>query len=183
MRRIILLPGLLVLTALAAVLLVYRVLGGHLGPGPLGFPDHQPGNEIVQCFPGRLHHADTEGSDSFDNTGDSTLVIDSVTLASARHLRLVGAYIVPGRYVVGGWASFPPPARQLDKGVQWAKRRRPAGTRVLPGHWINIVVGLEPTAAIGSTAGIEVHYHDGYADYELQSTVRTIMKVPPRSCT
>jgi hypothetical protein len=180
MRRIGLLPGLLAGTVLVLAAACDSSTAGQ-GSGPLGWP----GNPSTQCFgeaqPG---HADTDGVQDFMNTGRNTIVIDRVTLASARHLRLVGAYTVPGRYLVGAWNSFPPPASELDKGVKWAERRRPAGTRVLPGHWVDIVVGVAPTSqATGRSAGIKVLYHADGTSYALQSRVQIVIKVRPAQCS
>lgn len=113
------------------------------------------------------------------------LVIDHVFLASARNLKLAGAYIVPvtGPDLVGTWGTFPPPAGQLPRSVQWARRRLPSGARVLPGEEVNVVVGLAPASrATGSTAGIEVLYQDGSTKYVLRSNIRVIVKVSPARC-
>jgi hypothetical protein len=177
------LPGLLALTALAAVLAGCSDSSGRPGPGPLGYPGNQPGNQSTLCMgDGHLGLAYTEGLDSFTNTGHDTLIIDRVTITSVSHMRLVGGYIVPGRSVVGSFHTFPPPAGQLSKGVQWARRRLPAGTRVRPGDWINVVVGLAPTATTGN-AKVEVIYRDGDTRYERVSALRTIIKTPPLRCT
>lgn len=183
MRSTRLLPGLSALAVLAAGLVACSSSGGHPDPGPLGYPGN-PGNQSVLCQPDlRPHQAETVGIDDFANNGQDTVVIDRLALASARHLRLVGGYIVPGRWAVGQWATFPPPARQLPREVQWTRRHVPAGARVLPGHWINVVVGLEPTGATGSTAGVQILYHVGSTPYLRQSSVKTIIKVPPAKCT
>lgn len=180
MRKTRLLPGLLA----ASVLVLAAACdssGASQDSGPLGWP----GNPGTQCYGDTpLGHADTDGIQGFTNTGRKALVIDRVTLASARHLRLVGAYIVPGRYLVGAWNNFPPPASQLDRGVQWPRRRRPAGTRVLPGHWVNVVVGVAPTnRTAGRSAGITVLYHVGSTSYTLQSRIQIVLKVRPAECS
>jgi hypothetical protein len=181
-----LLAGLLVVAALAAVLLVVVrpfssgpaaeavILGGPLGPA---------GNLSTICEPTRLGNAVTIGIQGFSNRGDNTVTIDRMTLGAARDIRLTGAFIVPGRYLVGAWGTFPPPARQLMKGVQWASRRHPAGTRVRPHGWVGVVAGVEPTGhATGKSAGIVVWYHDGGKHYELQTNVRILLKVAPARC-
>lgn len=181
-QRITLLPGLLALAALAGVLAGCSSSSDRPGPGPLGYPGNQTPNQTTLCMDGHLGIAYTEGLDSFTNTSHDTLTITRVTLTSASHMRLVRAYIVPGRYLVGSFHTFPPPAGQLLKGVQWARRRPPAGTHIPPGHWINVVVGLEPTGTTGK-AKVQVIYQDGSTRYERVSSLRTIIKTPPLRCT
>jgi hypothetical protein len=54
---------------------------------------------------------------------------------------------------------------------------------VLPGETINIVVGLAATGhATARTAGIDIYYHDGNAQYELMSNLAVIIKVSPDKC-
>jgi hypothetical protein len=185
-RRGGLLLGLLAVAAMAAVLIfvVFSRLSSSPRTGAESGPLGPPGNPATQCLPGRPGHANTQGVQNFTNTSHDTLVIDRVTLGAPHNIRLTGVFLVPGRWLVGTWATFPPPANKLLRGVQWSKRRQPAGTRVLPGHWINVVVGLEPTSRpAGSTSGIEIFYHDGRAHYELRSRVRTIIRLPPSRCS
>lgn len=183
MRRRRLLIGLagLAAAALAAVLTVVFwsagrtvIIGGPLGPS---------GNLSTVCDPGQPGRADTVGIQNFRNAGRDTLVIDRVTLADPRSLRLAGAFIVPGQDLVGVGGPFPPPADQIPKGVQWAKRRLPPGTQVPPGAWISIPVGVEPTRdATGRSAGLVIWYHDGSTRYELRSNVRMVITVRPARC-
>jgi hypothetical protein len=122
-----LLRGLLLVAALSAVLVaILRPFASAVADGgPLG-PQDNPG---TACLPGRPGHGNTDGLESYINSGPDSVIIDRVSLAAPRDLRLAGAYIVPGRYAVGTWGTFPPPAGQLPKGVEWAKRRLPPGTR------------------------------------------------------
>jgi hypothetical protein len=176
-----LLLGLPLVAALAAVLAVVLwpsdssvVLGGPLGP---------PGNLSTVCEGSRLGHPVTIGIQDFTNSGHDAIVIDRVTLGTSRDLRLAGAYIVPGRFTVGVWENFPPPAGQLLQGVQWDKRRHPAGTRVAPGGWVNVVAGIAPTRRARDTStGIVVWYHDGSKHFELRTNLRVIVAVPPARC-
>src|SRR5438067_2447269 len=110
--------------------------------GPLGYPDGA--NQSGLCQPDLHGQPETVATDDIRNNGHHTVVIDRLVLVRPRHLALVGSYIVPGQFAVGQWASFPPPARQLDMGVQWASRHVTTGALVLPGHWINPVIGLKP---------------------------------------
>jgi hypothetical protein len=181
MRKISLLLGLLAVAVLAAVLVVIVrpsasavSLGGPLGP---------PGNLSTVCLPSRLGHAVTIGIQDFTNSGHDSVIVDRVTFGTPHSLRLAGAYAVPGRYTVGVWRTFPPPAGQLLKGVQWARRRQAAGTRVSSGGWVNVAAGIDPTRkAKDTTTGIVVWYHDGSKRYELRTNVRVIVSVPPARC-
>lgn len=180
MRNTRLLLGLPIAAVLAAVLVVVLrpsasavTVGGPLGP------QDSPG---TACLPGQAGQANTDGLESYRNGGTLPVVIDRVSLAGAHGLRIAGADIVPGRYSVGTWKDFPPPC-QLPPGVQWAKRRPPQGARVLPGQWVNIVVGLEPTGSVsGRTAGLVVWYHVGGTRYERVSRIRVVIALPPAHC-
>jgi len=181
MRKTRLLLGLSAVAVLAAVLVVIlRHSDSEVATkGPLG----PPGNPSTVCLPSRLGHAVTIGLQNFTNSGHDAVTIDRVTLGTVRGLKLAGAYAVPGRYTVGVWNNFPPPARQLLKGVQWDKRRQPAGTRVQPGRWVNVVAGVDPTRkAEDSSTGIVLWYHDGSQRFELRTNVRILVAVPPARC-
>jgi hypothetical protein len=147
--------------------------------GPLG----PPGDPSTVCLSSRLGHAVTIGLQNFTDGGHDAVTIDRVTLGAAHGLKLAGADAVPGRYTVGVWNDFPPLARQLLKGVQWEKRRPPAGTSVQPGGWANVVAGVDPTReAEDSSTGIVLWYHDGSQHYELRTNVRILVVVPPARC-
>lgn len=175
-RRIALLPGLLVTAALAGCSTT------HLGPGPLGYPGN-PSLHDGLCLPQLHGQPDTVAIDVIRNNGHASLVIDRFGLSRPRHLALVGGYVVPGRAAVGQWESFPPPARKLDKGVQWASRQAPADARVLPGHYINPVLGLKASGHTGSAAAAEIFYHVGSTHYVWKSPVTILIKVPPANCS
>jgi hypothetical protein len=181
MRRKMVLLGLIPVAAAAAIVGYIFVPGSaSLGSGPLG----PPGNPDTACLPVSPGQADTEGLQNPTNNSGDTLVIDHVALASPQNITLVGAYIVPGTGLVGAWRGFPPPAGQLAKDVSLARWRRAVGARVLPGQTIDVVVGLAPTSrATASTAGIEVFYHDGSAEYEWVCKLRVILKVAPAKCS
>jgi hypothetical protein len=181
MRRTSLLLGLLAVAVLAAVLVIVLkpfasavTLGGPLGPA---------GNLSSACEPTQLGRPVTIGIQDFTNSGHGNVVIDRLALGDPRDIKLAGAYTLPGRYAVGAWATFPPPASQLDTGVQWAKRQPPPGTRIRPGHWISVAVGVERTGhRIGRTTGIVIWYHDGTAHYELRTLLQIELKAGLAPC-
>lgn len=121
MRRTRLLGELLFVAALATVLVFVHHSTGRavVDGGPLGPRE----NVSTACLPGRPGNANTDGLENYVNGGHGTLIIDRVSLAQPRGLKLAGAYIVPGKYSVGTRATFPPPAGQLLRGVEWAQRR------------------------------------------------------------
>ena len=166
------------------LLLAAAILGCSAAPsaGPLG----PPGNGDTECMPANVGQTDTEGLQSFTNSGHDTLVIARVGLASARNIRLAGAYIVnigSGTELVGAWRGFPPAAGQLASDVALAKWQPVSGAKILPGETINVVVGLAPTShAAASTAGVEIFYHDGGSQYELVSKLAVTIKVSPAKC-
>ena len=60
-----------------------------------------------------------------------------------------------------------------------ATARRPLtalGYGVPSGHWVNVVVGLERTAKVGSTAGVEVAYHQGSNHYLLKTHLKVTIE-------
>ncbi|MGO9162758.1 MAG: hypothetical protein ACLP7J_19045 [Streptosporangiaceae bacterium] len=123
------------------------------------------------------------GVDSLYNGGNAPAVIDRLILVDPRHIKLVGAYITIGGSLVGNWETFPPPARALyraEPGVHWAGRHKPAGTIVPPHQWALVALGLEPTAAAGRIASIDLYYHVSTAHYEWQGHVAIGLTVEPR---
>jgi hypothetical protein len=141
------------------------------GPGPLG----TAGNQDLQCMPAKVREPDTFGLEILRNSGHDAIVIDRVELASARHLVITGTYLVPGAAGVGALAGFPPSARQVED-PYWPQRGTPGDYRVPPRHWVNVVVGLERTAKVGSTAGIEVAYHQGSNHYLLKTDLKVVIE-------
>ena len=172
------LAGRVIVAALAAVLAA--ACGGGLPQGPLGPTE----KASTACVPARVGQARTDGIDGAENTGRTTVVIDRIALASPRHIRLIGAYVVPGENWIGVAATFPPPASSIRPGVNWSARHKPAGSRIPPGKWVGFVVGLAPVShATASTAGLVVFYHVGSTQYQWRSRVRIVIKVPPRRCS
>ncbi len=172
--------GLLAVIAGVALFLVLRPGAGQLPEGPLG---SRPESTGFQGDPARLGKPDTVGVDSLYNGGNAPAVIDRLILVDPRHIKLVGAYITIGGSLVGNWETFPPPARALYReapGVHWAGRHKPAGT-IVPAHqWALVALGLEPTAAVGRIASIDLYYHVGTAHYEWQGHVAIGLTVEPR---
>jgi hypothetical protein len=139
--------------------------------GPLG----PAGNHDWQCLPAKLREPDTFGAELLRNSSHATISIDRVELASARHLIIIGAYLVPGNAGVGTAHGFPPPSSEVRE-PYWRERGTAPGYRVPPGRWINVVVGLDRTATVGSTAGIEVAYHEGSTHYLLKTNFKVILR-------
>lgn len=170
------LTGWLIVAALAAVL---ATACAALAQGPLGPTE----NVSTACVPARVGQARTDNMDGVKNTGRETAVIDRIALAPPRHIKITGAYVIPGEHWIGWAATFPPTASSIPANVDWSGRHTAAGARVPPGKWAGFVVGLAPVShATASTAGLIVFYHVGRAQYEWRSRVRIVLKVRPRRC-
>jgi hypothetical protein len=103
--RLLRLLGVCVLAAVVVIIVRPSSSGPAVNSGPLG----PPASAVFECLLGRLGGADTEGSLLLTNRGHDTVAIDRLSLASPDKLKLVGAYAVPGRWLVGTWNEFPAP--------------------------------------------------------------------------
>jgi hypothetical protein len=137
------------------------VTGGPLGGAVAG------GGECAPAAPGG---GVTFGIEDFQNTGHSTLVLDSVALRHPRGLRLVGAYADPGQLLMGAGLPWPPePGQGYPIQSNWKYRRPVRGFRLAPGQWFNMVIGVTaPRRPGGSTSGLVVRYHDSAGSYVVQ---------------
>jgi hypothetical protein len=54
---------------------------------------------VVICLRGQAGHGNADGFEGCTSSGSGPVVIDRVSLASPKDLRIVGAYIVPDRYL------------------------------------------------------------------------------------
>src|SRR5690242_9707666 len=122
------LSGQLIVAVLAAVL---ATACGGPSNGPLGPIE----NVSTACIPAQVGQARTDGIDGAKNTGKTAVVIDRIALASPRHIKMTGAYVVPGEHWIGEAATFPPAASSIEPGVNWSARHKPAGARIAPGKW------------------------------------------------
>jgi hypothetical protein len=175
--------------ALVAVLtfaLLSTSSGGVLEGGPLG----PPTNRTTSCLPLTAGHLLTDGFDVLRDQGHKPIMIERLSLRSPRRLRLVGSYLVPlartDSDAVGFWANFPPPARQVSqlRGVKWARRENPHGTRIIPGHMVNAVLGIGLTGhRTGSAAGLDVQYESGGRQYDFVTHSRVVLKPSPQRCS
>jgi hypothetical protein len=128
--------------------------------GPLG--GEESGG--INCAPviGR-HGVLSYGSIEFANSSSTPVVIDKVSLADPRGLRMLAAYIVPitGDNLYGLRPGYPP-ARGLPRGVQWSERQTADGAKLghERGHVVsNLVAVLKPTRNPGWARGINIYYH------------------------
>jgi hypothetical protein len=164
-----------VLTLALLALFASAVLSGcsGLSEGPLGA---KPENPTVLGQPVLRGGADTIGFDAVFNTGSAPVVIDRVVIRSPHHMKLLGAYMTMGG-IIGNWVTFPPliGSNQGDAFTAWTNRHKPAGAVIPPGQWAGIALGLKVTSAKGSTAGIDLFYHVGPADYEWHGHIRIVL--------
>ena len=116
------------------------------------------------------------------NSGSTPAVIDRLVIRSARHIKLIGAYVTIGG-VVGNWPTFPPSFPGSASGRRenryairaWANRQKPAGAIIPPHQLAGVALGLAATSAHGSIAGIDLFYHVGSSHYEWQGHVRIVL--------
>ena len=90
-------------------------------------------------------------------------------------MALTGAYLAPGNVGIGAALSFPPPLGEVNE-PYWRERGTAPGYRVPPHHLVNVVVGLERTATVASTRGVEVAYHQGSSRYFLKTNWQVSIK-------
>lgn len=110
--------------------------------GPFGGKNY---GGVSTCTDPLPPHSDFATSDlAFTNSGPAA-VIDQIRLTHARGLRLLAAYTVPVTGQGGGYGDrtgYPPPQRDLPRGVLWSRRQRADGpaSRILcqcplNSHW------------------------------------------------
>jgi len=130
-----------------------------------------------QCFPTPRGDVGTFADLSFGNSG-APARITRVTLADARHLRLVAAWIVPvtGTDLWGVFDGYPPhglagpDGNPGVPGEHWDQRQRAGGALVphLRGQdQENLVLVLKPTATEGSAETEYVYYTSAGRRYVL----------------
>jgi hypothetical protein len=153
--------------------------------GPLG-DGGQPG---VLCNPVHSRTQSlTNGFTALSNSSKSPVVINHISLDSPHRLRLLAAYVVPiaGHNLVGDWAGFPPSARELSAGVEWAQRRPAVGAHIAPdrpNQVVNLVVALKPEGLLGTAKGIDIYYSGGITQYHmLTATQLRVVVSPPEHC-
>jgi hypothetical protein len=172
--------------ALAAGFAVFVLTrsGGVIIGGPVGPPTNSTG----ECVPGPPGALQTDGFDILKNQGSQVAVIERLSLRSPHGLRLAGAFLVPlsGGDAVGVWHGFPPPARQVVRdlsGIEWARRESPRDARLLPGHRVNAVLGVQATSRKpGSAAGLAVHYRVGSQQYLFLTQSQIVIRTAPEHC-
>jgi hypothetical protein len=144
-------------------------------PGPLG----DGGVAGVQCMSYAQGQPVTTGLYDLDNTGTSSVTIQSVVLPSARDLRMTKAWLVPiyhdprtGNFVdVGVGAPYPP-----TTAPQWPDRRPAIGGVIRPGKTLNLVFGLtRTTAASGKSAGPAITYTTGSSTWTVREATSLIV--------
>jgi hypothetical protein len=130
------------------------------------------------------HGVFTAGSElGFRNAGPAVL-IDKVTFTRIHDLRLVAAYVVPNTGQSGGygnWGGYPPPQRDLPKGVLWSRRQLADGAHIPPTPpkpaEVNLVLVIQLTGATGTYRGIDIYYHTSDGRFHLHAddmvTLRT----------
>lgn len=160
--------------------------GGSSGPatdGPLRggpFGASSPGGSA--CAPARVGEPETFGDERFTNRGHATVVLDRVGLRHPRHMRLIGAYAVPGAgQLVGVARGFPP--RYSGLPPAWKQRQRVHSFRLAPGKSFNMVLGVAATGAPPvRSPGMVIYYHDPAGSYVIDDRFAMVIAVDGRQC-
>jgi hypothetical protein len=166
----------------AGLALLLPGCGGTSAPdpdGPFGASTPDAGG---QCFPTPKGDVGTFADLSFGNSGGPARIA-KVTLSKARHLQLVGAWVVPatGTDLWGVFDGYPPrgiPGPDGNRGVpgvHWGQRQRADGAVIphLRGHdQENLVLVLKPIGLDGTAATEYVWYTSGGSRYVLNLGVR-----------
>ena len=170
-RRV--LPGLL-FAVLAAGCGAASSTAGPLGPAPTG--------GSAQCIPDSNRTPVTVGETVFQNKSNEKLLIQKITLHDARNVTLLHTFVTPGdKEVIGNYFSYPPPERQLPKGVKLDTWRRAAGYVVQPHKWFGPITAVQPTpkARHGSYAstGMDIIYSYEGSQYTLNTKFTVQLKI------
>jgi hypothetical protein len=150
--------------------------------GPLGPSTPDVGG---QCFPTPKGDVGTFADLEFGNGGGPAR-ISRVTLAHARHLQLVAAWVVPvtGTDLWGAFDGYPPngiAGPEGNRGVpgeHWNQRQRADGAVIphLRGQDVeNLVLVLKPIGPEGSASTEYVWYTSGGSRYVLNLGVRVLL--------
>jgi hypothetical protein len=99
----------------------------------------------------------------FANSSASPVVIDKVSLADPRALRMLAAYVVPvtGDSIIGIVQGHPP-GKLMPSDEHWSQRQRADGARIKHSRGqdvINLIAVLKPTRNPGWARGINIYYH------------------------
>ncbi len=116
-------------------------------------------------------------------------VLDKVTLARMRGLKILAAYavLVTGHEEYGNWLGYPAP-RDAAAGVHWSTRQPADGARVprrAGKDVMNLVLVVKLLGTTGSADGLDIKYHTSRGHYRLYisngltlTTARTVPNCP-----
>jgi hypothetical protein len=113
----------------------------------------------------------SDGFTALQYSGTGPAAILSVTLASPRNLRLLGAWVVPvtGHVLYGVRSGWPP---------AWARRTPADGDRIpaSPGTQVSsLLLAVQPGAGTGTAAGVRVSYRAAGQDRWFQTQIRLVV--------
>jgi hypothetical protein len=166
---------------MAAVLLASCSTDPAVDTGPLGSGGIAGGI----CIPIRAGQVESWGITELVNSGQSSAVIDKVTLVNARRVRLAASCVVPitGNLEYGSWFGYPPAPRQ--KGVEWSQHSAANGAQVAPRRdtrHADLVVVLRPTGSAAQVQAIRVAYQEANNRSLLQTHYRILLLVGKKTC-
>lgn len=168
----------LLLTAIAAVAAFWAA--GIAEDGPLS----QAAGGGAMCAPSP-EGGPVTASYALPNSGPGLVTVDHVRLVNPDGLTLVGAHVVPGRFVMGG--PYPPEFTGADAfpGLRpaWQQRIDAVGAVIPPGFGHDLVVGLRPSAPGESTIdGVEIAYTEGGRSYRVTSLIGVTIRSGATAC-
>jgi hypothetical protein len=157
--------------ALAATLLAGCGGANPVNTGPFGGKNYDGMSTCTDALP--PHSVFTASDLAFTNSGRAA-VIDQVSVTHIRGLRLLAAYTVPVTGQGGGYGDrmgYPPPQRDLPRGVLWSRRQRADGAHIphtppKPAE-VALVLVVQLTGRSGVYTGIDIRYHTADGHYEM----------------
>jgi hypothetical protein len=156
--------------ALAAVWLTGCGGSNPVSTGPFG---GNYGGESTCSTPLPPGSVFTDSDLAFRNAGP-VAVIGEVSFSHIHGLRLLAAYAVPNTGRGGGYgdrSGYPPPQRDLPRGVLWSQRQHADGAHIpttppKPAE-VDLVLVIQLTRASGTFSGIDLSYRTSGGRYHL----------------
>jgi hypothetical protein len=125
----------------------------------------------TECSPAPRGGVLTDGFTALEYSGTGPAVILSVTLASPRNLRLLGAWVVPvtGHVLYGVRSGWPP---------AWARRTAADGDQIPASAGTQVsslLLVVQPGAGTGTAAGVRVSYRTDGQVRQFQTQIRLVV--------
>jgi hypothetical protein len=156
--------------------------GNPVNTGPFGGQNYGAESTCLKPLP--PHSVYTTSDLAFTNSGPAA-VIDQVSLTHVHGIRLLAAYTVPITGQGGGYGDrtgYPPPQRDLPRGVLWSRRQRADGAHIphtppRPAE-VALVLVVQLTGPSGAYRGIDIYYHIAGGRYQMDVVRSLYMRTP-----